>query len=67
MIDNELLATIEKVRKGCLAISSFDRVFLFDFDHGKLLLKLGMELVGRSNGLFLLDEKSLAGCEPFVS
>lgn len=64
VVDDELLATLEKVCKLDRTVGTGEGVVLVDFHHGEIA-ELGIESVVGAEGGFFLREKFFAGCEPF--
>lgn len=64
MVDEELLAALEKIEQRDLTLWPFEGVSLGDLDHGELAT-FGCESVTGAHGSFLFGEEFLAGYKPF--
>jgi hypothetical protein len=67
VVDDELLAALEKVGEGdLLSVQGGESVNSVDFDQAEFCA-LGGELVGDAESFFLLDEEGFAGYKPLLT
>ena len=64
MINHQLTSSLKEIRQGLLPLWTVEDVFLFYLYPGQLPSLLA-QLIPKSGKLFLFDQKTLPGFQPF--